>query len=55
MAPLSGSSRPTISRKMVDFPQPLGPIKTVVLPASNVRSSGCSALAAPYFLLTPTS
>ena len=41
--PLSGHKRPIMSRSRVDFPQPLGPIKTVVAPVLTARSVGCRA------------
>ena len=37
--PVSGRIRPIISRNSVDFPQPLGPIRTVVRPGAIARSS----------------
>ena len=37
-SPVSGSINPFISRRIVDFPQPLGPINTVVRADSAVRS-----------------
>lgn len=38
---------------MVDLPQPLGPINTVVRPGATVRSVGCRACVASYVLETP--
>jgi hypothetical protein len=38
---------------MVDLPQQLGPIKTVVFRSSKTKSVGFSATTAPNFLLTP--
>jgi len=33
--PVSGRSNPVINRNTVDFPQPLGPIRTVVVSGST--------------------
>jgi len=37
MRPASGTISPIIKRSRVDFPQPLGPIRTVVRPGSIAR------------------
>src|SRR5947209_19245556 len=39
-SPASGRSRPTISRRRVDLPQPLGPSRTVVRPGGRAKSIG---------------
>src|SRR3954454_6324545 len=46
---------PAIRRIRVDLPQPLGPIRTVVRPASTVRSVGRSTCTPPYDFVTPRS
>src|SRR5947199_5065534 len=46
-SPASGLSRPTISRRSVDLPQPLGPSRTVVRPGGRVRSIGPTAALRP--------
>ena len=49
--PLSGVSRPFISRSKVDLPHPLGPINTVVRPAGISRLVGATARTEPKDLL----
>src|SRR5207247_9332127 len=53
--PEFSSIKPMINRSKVDFPQPLGPITTVVLPRSIERLVGCNAAASPYRLLASIS
>src|SRR5438552_6899192 len=53
--PESGSIKRMINRSKVDFPQPLGPISTVVLLHSTERFVGCNATASAERLLTLTS
>jgi hypothetical protein len=43
---------PIISRSSVDLPQPLGPIRTVVLPGAGASEVGASACFAPKDLET---
>src|SRR5579871_265160 len=51
--PVVGTTRPAMSRSSVDFPDPLGPINTVVRPAGTVRSVACKTSTPPYDLVTP--
>src|SRR5258706_6204605 len=41
--PPSGAINPAMSRSTVDLPQPLGPIRTVVVPSAKSSESGASA------------
>src|SRR4030095_14511804 len=50
--PESGSIKRMINRSKVDLPQPLGPIRTIVLPGSTERFVGNTAMAPPERLLT---
>src|SRR6266487_3923171 len=50
IVPESGGINPMMTRSSVDFPQPLGPISTVVLPRSIDRSVGCRADANVAFI-----
>src|SRR5437588_2879907 len=54
-SPPSGRSRPTISRRRVDLPQPLGPSRTVVRPGGTVRSIGPTPESGPNRLEAPRS
>src|SRR5437016_10093954 len=45
--------RPMMSRRRVDLPQPLGPMRTVVFPGSNLREIEDSAAVESKRLLTP--
>src|SRR5208337_4783697 len=52
-SPLLGCIRPMISRRRVDLPQPLGPMRTVVFPGSNFRLIEVSAATESKRLVTP--
>ncbi len=47
MRPLSARSRPAISRKVVDLPQPEGPSRTFSVPASSEKESPSTARTMP--------
>src|SRR3954463_7538112 len=44
MLPESGSCRPAMDHKVVDFPQPLGPSRVKISPSRTVSDSSCSAV-----------
>ncbi|MCY1372914.1 hypothetical protein D9M69_601530 [compost metagenome] len=48
MLPEVGVSSPAIMRKVVDFPQPDGPSRTVKLPAGTEKLTPWIAAAPPY-------
>src|SRR5262249_50377979 len=52
ISPLSGRSRPRISLRMVDFPEPLDPSKMRVVPRSTVNDTWSTATRAPNVLVT---
>ena len=47
MRPSLGSSRPAIMRKVVVLPQPEGPSSVTSVPASTVKLTPATAVAAP--------
>src|SRR5690348_12241529 len=51
-SPLSGLSRASIIRKVVDLPAPLGPTKPVTLPGCTVKLSLSTAIVDPYSLVS---
>src|SRR5690349_4851884 len=53
MLPLVTSSRPAMSRSVVDFPQPEGPSSTTKQPAGASKLTSSTARVAPQALLTP--
>src|ERR1700730_15015047 len=53
--PPSGCRSPLIVLRTVDFPEPLGPIKHVILPVSTVKSTPFRINPAPYPAVTPES
>src|SRR5579862_8921697 len=55
IAPSLGSSRPQMSRKSVDLPQPEGPTKTTNSPSSTVSVTSRSAVTSPKRFVTPFS
>ena len=54
-SPASGMTSPMSSRSKVDFPQPLGPISTVVRPGGTVSVSGPRAGRSAYTFNTSCS
>src|SRR5260221_13581960 len=52
-SPASGRRSPLIVLRTVDFPEPLGPIRHMILPVSTARSTPLRINPAPYPAITP--